>query len=339
MLALILAGCSFIIKGMNDFVCVGDATIDAFLSIHDANLHCRLNEKDCELCIKYGEKIPVDKFELSLGGIASNVSVGISRMGLKSVLCAEIGDDELSQKIANDLKKENVNTDLLLKTRGAPASFAVGINFKGERTLFVGHVKRKHDFNLADISTQWVYLGGLGDGWKAPYQKVLDHVQKNNLRLAFTPGSSQLEELDETVFAVLKNADVVFLNKEEAMKILNIKENDPNKILVQLQRLSPKAVVITDGKNGSYAIDENGAMYQLGVFPSNVVERTGAGDAYASGFLSALIFGRNVSEAMRFGAVNASSVIEHVGAQKGLLTRSQIEERLLEHSDFQTRLI
>ncbi|MBI2190285.1 MAG: hypothetical protein HYU49_01970, partial [Candidatus Levybacteria bacterium] len=59
---------------MNDFVCVGDATIDAFLSIHDANLHCRLNEKDCELCIKYGEKIPVDKFELSLGGIASNVS-------------------------------------------------------------------------------------------------------------------------------------------------------------------------------------------------------------------------------------------------------------------------
>ncbi|MBI1982280.1 MAG: carbohydrate kinase family protein [Candidatus Levybacteria bacterium] len=322
---------------MNDFVCVGDATIDAFLSIHDANLHCRLNEKDCELCIKYGEKIPVDKFELSLGGIASNVSVGLSRMGLRSVLCAEIGDDELSQKIANDLKKENVKTDLLLKTRGATASFAVGINFKGERTLFVGHVKRKHDFNLADISTQWVYLGGLGDGWKAPYRKILDYVQKNNLRLAFTPGSSQLEELGETVFAVLKKTEVLFVNKEEAIKILNIKENYPSKILVQLQRISPKIVVITDGKNGSCAIDENGVMYRLGTFPAKVVERTGAGDAYASGFLSALIFGRNVSEAMRFGAVNASSVIEHVGAQRGLLGREEVEKRLTDYPEFQAK--
>lgn len=316
---------------MHNIVCVGDATIDAFLSIHDASLHCRLNEKDCELCIKYGEKIPVDKFELSLGGIACNVSIGISRMGLKSALCAEIGDDELSEKIVNDLKKENVNTNLLLKTKGETASLAVGINFQGERTLFVGHVKRKHNFNLDGVSTHWLYLGGLGQEWEAPYKKVLDYVQKNNLRLAFTPGSAQLKELNEIVFEVLKNTEVLLVNKTEGglmVKRLNGKENDPSKILVQLKQLGPKIVVMTDGKNGSYAIDKDGKVYSLGIFPCNVLEKTGAGDAYASGFLAAVLFGLPVEEAMRFGAVNASSVIEHVGAQRGLLKREEIEKRL-----------
>lgn len=316
---------------MHDIVCVGDATIDAFLSIHDASLHCRLNEKDCELCIKYGEKIPVDKFELSLGGIACNVSVGISRMGLKSALCAEIGDDELSQKIVNDLEKENVNTDLLLKTRGETASLAVGINFKGERTLFVGHIKRKHNFSFDSMSTRWLYLGGLGQEWEEPYKKVLDYVQKNNARLAFTPGSAQLKELDETVFEVLKNTEILLVNKTEGERIvkrLNEQENDPSKIIVQLHRLGPKIVVMTNGKNGSSAIDKDGKIYNLGIFPCKVVEKTGAGDAYASGFLAAVLFGLSVEEAMRFGAVNASSVIEHVGAQKGLLKREEIEQRM-----------
>lgn len=325
---------------MHDIVCVGDATIDAFLSIHDASLHCRLNEKDCELCIKYGEKIPVDSFKLSLGGIACNVSVGVSRMGLRSALCAEIGDDELSQKIVNDLKKENVNTELLLKTKGETASLAVGINFKGERTLFVGHVKRKHNFSLDGISTRWLYLGGLGQEWEAPYKKVLDYVQKNSVKLAFTPGSAQLEELNETAFEILKNTEVLLINNEEGeliTKRLNEQENDPSKILVQLQQLGLKIVVITDGKNGSSAIDKDGKIYNLGIFPCNVVEKTGAGDAYASGFLAAVLFGLSVEEAMRFGAVNAASVIEHVGAQKGLLGKEKIEEKLSQHPEFQVQ--
>lgn len=325
---------------MRDVVCVGDATIDAFLSIHEASLHCRLNEKDCELCqvpdgtwlcLKYGEKIPVDSFKLSLGGIAGNVSVGLSRMGLKSALCAEIGDDELSQKIENDLKKENVNTELLLKTKGETASLAIGINFKGERTLLVGHVKRKHNFNFDGVSARWLYLGGLGEEWQEPYKKVLDYAQKNNLRLAFTPGSSQLEELNETAFEVLKKTEVLLVNKTEGEVIgkkRNEQENDPSKILVQLQQLGPKIVVITDGKNGSLAIDKDGKVYSLGIFPCNVVEKTGAGDAYASGFLGAVLSEKNVEEAMRWGAVNASSVIEHVGAQKGLLTKEEIEQRM-----------
>lgn len=325
---------------MHDIVCVGDATIDVFLSIHDASLHCRLNEKDCELCIKYGEKIPVDKFELSLGGIACNVSVGISRMGLKSVLCAEIGDDELSEKIINDLKKENVNTDPLLKTKDETASLAVGINFKGERTLFVGHVKRKHNFSFDSILTRWLYLGGLGQEWEEPYKKVLDYVQKNNARLAFTPGSAQLKELDETVFDILKNTEILLVNKTEGetiVKRLNEQENDPSKILVQLQRLGPKIVVMTDGKNGSSAIDKDGKVYSLGIFPCNFVEKTGAGDAYTSGFMAAVLFGLSVEEAMRWGAVNAASVIEHVGAQKGLIGREETEEKLSQYPEFQVQ--
>lgn len=309
-----------------DVLCIGDATVDAFLTIHDADLYCRLNENDCELCIKYGEKIPVDKHELLLGGIASNVSVGLSRLGIKAGICAEIGDDELSQKIIKDLDRENVDRTFLFQTKGQPTSFAVGLNFKGERTLFVCHTKREHDFSLDNIKVQWLYLGGLGQKWEEPYKKTLDYAQKNNLRLAFTPGSSQLEELTQTLFAVLKKTEILFVNKGEAIKIAG-GDFDVKTLLVRLRELGPKRVVITDGENGSYAVDEKGS-YRLGVFPAEVVERTGAGDAYVSGFLAATILEKPIVEAMRFGAINAASVIEHVGAQTGLLTKEEIEKRM-----------
>lgn len=325
-----------------DTVCVGNAKIDAFLSIHEANDCLRLNKDLNELCVKYGEKIQVDRCEFLLGGNAANVSVGLSRLGLKSSLCAEIGDDELSQKILNTLKKENIDTRCLIQTRGGKSSFSIIINFKGERTIFSQHVERLHNFTFEDISTRSIYLTSLGHEWKKPYKKVSEFVKKTQCFLAFNPGTLQIKTGEKGIGNILSITDILFVNKEEAARISNVhppsgglisNEKRGNidviqQLLKSLKNLGPKVVIITDGKNGSYAMDEKGKMLRQDRISCKIVENTGAGDAYSTGFLAAFLHGLTLKDAMRWGAVNASNVLGKVGAQTGLLRKEEMQEKL-----------
>ena len=320
-----------------DVICVGNAKIDAFLSIHEASAHLRLNKDTNELCIKSGEKITVDKCDFVLGGNAANVAVGLSRLGLKTSIIAEIGDDEFSQKITKTLSNENVDISYTKKTKGQPSSFSTIINFKGERTIFSEHVHRKHDFTFNNLSTKWIYLTSLGLEWKNAYARTVEFVKKSKCMLAFNPGTLQIAAGHESIASVLSITNILFVNKEEAAKISNFKfliSNDKDdkeiikKLLETLRKLGPKIVVITDGPNGSYAIDQKGAMFTKGHVPCRIVERTGAGDAYSTGFLAAILHGLTIKDAMSWGAINAASVIEQIGAQKGLLTIDQIKKTL-----------
>ncbi len=312
-----------------DVVCVGNAKIDTFLTLHEANNHLRLIEETNELCIKFGEKITVDKAEILLGGNAANVAVGLSRLGLSTTLVAEIGKDEFAQKIINTLSKEKVDVSNVRQTEGQQSSFSTIINFKGERTIFSEHVKRSHDFNFENISTKWVYLTSLGEEWIDVYNKTVDFVKRTNCRLAFNPGTLQIQAGLKNIENILLATDVLFVNKEEAAQITNYQlqitnEKERNKevitrLLETLQKLGPKIVIITDGKNGSFAIDALGNISKKGIVETQVIEKTGAGDAYSSGFLSALINNKSINDAMDWGAKNSASVIRKVGAQAGLL--------------------
>jgi len=130
---------------------------------------------------------------------------------------------------------------------------------------------------------------------------------------------------------VIKNSEIVFLNKEEAAKICNLKvtneENFIKDLLLQIRNKGAKVVVITDGTNGSFLIDDQNNIFSHRAIDSNVVERTGAGDAYASGFISAVLAGKNYQTAMKWGSENAASVIGKVGATAGLLKTEEIEKK------------
>lgn len=329
-----------------DIITIGNAVMDLFLVVHDANASTRLNKELNELCVKAGEKIEVDKCDVCLGGNAANAAVGLARSSIKTGLVAEIGDDEFAQKIEGLLQKEMVDTTYLKKTKDAASSMTIGINFQGERTLFVQHVKRLHDFQLEEIDTSWVYLTSLGNEWKTPYQHVVEYVGKTKARLAFNPGTLQVNAGYEQIKSVMQVADILFLNKEEGTKIASsVKriayslERDIRELLVGLQKMGPKVVVITDGKRGSYLLDEKGKMWFLDIFPAKVVEKTGAGDAFASGFMSGILSGVSIQEAMRWGTANAASVIGKVGSQAGLLTKEQYKEMLINNQAIQLKQI
>lgn len=310
-----------------DVICVGNAKIDTFLTLHQANNHLRFLEETNELCIKFGEKIAVDKAEVSLGGNASNVAVGLSRLGLNIGLVAEIGNDEFAQTIINNLNKENVNTSNVQQTEGQKSSFSTILNFKGERTIFSEHVKRKHNFSFENISARWIYLTSVGEVWENAYDKTVDFIKKTNARLAFNPGTLQIRSGRKNIENVLLATNILLINKEEGEDLLEYQHGQKSMedIISNLQKLGPKIVVITDGKNGSLTINETGEILKEGTAEAKVIEKTGAGDSYSSGFLGAILQGKSMQEAMRWGALNSASVIEKVGAQAGLLYRKDLK--------------
>ncbi len=324
-----------------DVVCIGNAKVDIFLQIHDTNKHFRLDLKTGELCIKSGDKATVDSADFMVGGNAANVSIGITRMGFKSSIVAEIGSDEFADKIINTLNSEKVSEKFLKKTQKA-SSFSVILNFKKERTIFEEHVEREHNFSFDNLYTQWIYLTSMGDKWHDAYKKTLDYVLAKKVKLAFNPGSKQLENIDE-IEEILKISEILFLNKEEAAKICSVAvtngDNFVRELILQIKNKGAKIVVITDGVNGSSLIDDQNNIISQKAIDANIVEKTGAGDAFASGFLSGVMSGVSFKDAMEWGSLNASSVISMVGAQRGLLTRDKLDEQLRINTNLKTENI
>ena len=322
---------------MLDILCIGDSVIDIFLKVPESNPNFKLEDTGNKVLMNLGEKISLEKYLMDIGGNATNTAVGISRLSLNVGLCAEIGQDEFSAKIINRLKEENINRNFIRQTSDAKTSLSVILSFSGERTIFSEHVLREHAFDFESLETKFIYLTSLGNKWEEAYEKTLNFVINKKPILAFNPGTLQIEKKDKLILDIIEKSDYLFLNKEEAEEILYGKELDLEtkdrkkvfkKLLFGLKSLGAKNVIITDSTNGSYACDYIGNLYFLGIVQTNVIEKTGAGDSYAAGFISAIIDGLTLQEAMIYGAINSSSVIEKIGALEGLLGKKELLEKL-----------
>ena len=319
---------------MFDVVCIGNALIDSFLVIHEANSFCRLDSKTGEFCIKAGQKIPLENVQFVLGGNACNVSVGLKRLGLKASLVVEFGNDAFAHKIKKELEEEGIDISHSVNSQSM-TSFGVGINFKNERSLFVWHATRKHDFNLNSIKAKWVYLSSIGESWRHVYRSIPSFIKATGSKLAFNPGTRQIAAGKEVLLPILAITDILFVNKEEGIRILYGKDRiitGNNKeqikyIAYKLHAMGPKMIVITDGERGSNAIGYDNEFYHEGIIDAPVIEKTGAGDSFSTAFLSAIIKGHDISDALRWGTLNSASVIGKVGAHAGLLTEDQIKRK------------
>lgn len=318
-----------------DAITIGGAKLDIFLTLNEKNSKVSFDAKKHELCFAHGEKIEVEKTQFCVGGNAANVAVGLARLGIKTAVVAEIGDDEFAQKIVNSLKKEGVDETFLHQIKSQESSISVAINYKGDRTLLTEHAKRKHNFAFDSAKTNWIYLTSLGQEWVHAYERLLSYIERKKPFLAFNPGTMQLDEKYSLIEKIIKITDILFVNKEEAETLVRSYADSqvPKEIehlLEATQSLGAKIVVITDGENGSYAIDQQKNHYHQTNFKTTIVERTGAGDGYATGFLAGTIHNLSVQQAMRWGAANAASVITRVGAEAGLLLLKEMEAKVHE---------
>lgn len=318
-----------------DVITLGGTTMDAFMTLDDTHNRYHFDEKTGELSFRHGEKINVKRYDFSMGGNATNVAVGLARLGFKSTICSEIGDDEMSIKIRNTLAQENIERLFMVQTPGR-SNFSVIVNFKGERTIFSEHILRENNFDIIDATTKYVYITSLGTKWHHAYENMLKFAKEQNAVITFNPGNPQFKDGKEIVEKVMKETEILFLNKEEAELLLfnhyGEKDDDSEgyieRLAKKLQKLGPKIVVITNGKEGSYCLDENGKFYDQPMQPGEPVERTGAGDAYTAGFLAATMHGLSIPERMTWGSHNAASVVQQIGAEAGLLTEEEMGKKV-----------
>src|SRR3989344_250071 len=311
-----------------DVITIGDSTIDTFIKIHDATIECDINREECKICVRYGDKIPVDSIAQSVAGNAANIAAGIATIGLRCAVYTNLGDDSQGELIKKTLTAKGVIADYIQTQKGMHSNMSVILSFKGERTAFVYH--QPWFYHLPKlVSSKWVYFTSISQSFVESniIDEVAHYVDKHNSKLAFGPGTFQIEANIKRYPNTLERCELLICNLEEAKQILEIeiKEKVPvRELLDKMLSLGPKLIVLTDGEEGSYATDGNRYL-KTGVFPTKLVEKTGAGDAYASAFISALIFDMPITEAMIWGTINASHVIRELGAQNGLLTRADLE--------------
>lgn len=309
-----------------DLLSIGDATIDVFLTPTESEELCRVDTKECFVAFKYGAKIPVKNLEFSMGGNAANNSVGVTRLGVKTAVVLTIGDDNIGSQIIQSLKNEGVDATYVVQQPSTTSTYSTIINYGGERTIFVYYPPRSYEFPVALPTPPWVYLTSLGESFRPFYNHMAEWLMKNpNIKLAFNPGPWQLKSGLEVIGSVLKLTDTLFVNREEAEGLTNFgkSQGKEKELLTAVSNLGPKVCVITDGGNGVFAYNRQ-VFLKCPVLPVDAYERTGAGDAFGSGCLSALIKGKNLDEALLWGTVNSASVIGYTGAQKGLLKEGDL---------------
>lgn len=309
---------------MHDLVTIGDIKLDTFVVLPTAQLKCALKKSDhrCELCFEHGAKIPVEDFEPQIAGSAANVAVGMRRLGFRSAVVAVMGADATATLARARLKEERVDARYLKVLKGERSSYSIVMTYAGERTMLTAH--RPHHYRLPALQPfKWLYLSELGADFAEVYRDAATLAQKRKANLAINPGTIQLQAGLRVLAPTLKQTDALFVNTEEAHILLGMRTNgnDLKHLIAKIWKLGPAVVVVTDGRRGAYAYD-GGDIWHCPAFPAEVVEMTGAGDSFATGFLAARMREKPLAECLRWGAVNAASVVAHVGPQPGLLTKT-----------------
>lgn len=316
-----------------DFLAVGDIVVDAFIRLHDASVHCKLDNEECEICMRWGDKIPYEFAEVVPAvGNSANAAVAAARLGLNSALRAYVGDDMYATQCYASLQIDNVSLDYIEKVPGKHTNYHYVLWFESQRTILVKHETFEYTVPALEQGPKWLYLSSLGEN-SLPYHLALMEQLKAwpETKLAFQPGTFQMKMGVAALKSVYERADILFCNKEEAEKILGKESgSDIKDLLKALQELGPKTVVMTDDTRGCYTAGHDGVVLHCPRYPDPrpPYEITGAGDALASTTVVALALGQPLEEALRWGSVNASAVLQEIGAQKGLLKREQLEKNL-----------
>lgn len=312
---------------MNDFLAIGETTIDAFIRL-GKEAHAVLDKDKGTVSLPAAAKVPFESaIEIPAVANASNAAVAARRLGLPSALVANVGSDTNGAKCIERLKQEGVSTKFVKAHDGLETNYHYVLWYEDERTILQKH--SHFPYTLPKMAAPaWLYLTSLGENSLPLHMEIAAFLREHpETKLAFQPGIFQITFGVEALKEIYARTDIFFCNVEEAGEILGMQTLGVNELLKRVHALGPKTVVITDGPKGAYAFDGKETYTQLPYpDPKPPLERTGAGDAFSSTTVAALALGHDLPTALKWGAVNSMSVVQYVGAQKGLLNKEKIAE-------------
>jgi ribokinase len=304
---------------MFDVITIGSATVDMFMKSNQ--FHLQSAESGVLLCEEYGGKIDIDEFSWQSGGAGTNAAVGFSRMGFKVAAVVEIGKDIFGQYVYDELRKEQVDPSYVISEKDEQTAIsAILVSGEGGRSILT-HRGASSMLEARDIpwevlgQTRWIHLSNVSANTELIFQ-LFGHVQSTSIGMSWNPGRKELELIASGhIQAEHIPCDIMIMNKEE-WAILSSVQNTLLEAVGQ--------VIITEGKEGGHVYKKNHYEYKYDTPEVKAVQETGAGDAFAVGYVTAHLLGKSVEESTSWGVKNAVSVIQHMGAKTGLLYRRDL---------------
>ena len=322
-----------------EVICIGSVSKDIFFPTDEGIILETPEDITAKqkVAFELGGKYRVkDRFE-AVGGVAANVATGLARLGRSVALYSCIGGDEMGRYLSHELAKEGVSTDLLHRYDDADTDLSaiIVLTQNGERTIF--HNRDANERLVIEeqklAHSQWLFLSALNGDWKKNLATALGAKKKFGCSLAYNPGQHNIKDDAGQVFSALSSVDVLLLNKDEAVELLlqsatrptDEELDDQQFLLKKLFEAGPRVIGMTDGKRGAWGYAGT-TYWHCPIFTRGaVVDSTGAGDAFGSGFFAAHLAKRSLPESLQYGIANSGSVIGFYGAIEGLLHQKEID--------------
>jgi sugar/nucleoside kinase (ribokinase family) len=317
-----------------DIVFVGDVAVDQYLTLEDDTVTVEQGSEGRRLVLPFGAKISCEVTTIvPAGGNSANAAVACARLGLRTALVAYVGDDGQGRGAVSALRAEGVDASLVRPDPAVPTNRNFVLRVGHERTILVHH--EQHDCHWPHLRPaevpSWLYLSSVGTDSHAYEDQIVDWLESEpRVSLAFEPGTLQLTRGAVALGRLFRRAALVVCNREEAAALTGGRPgDDPVRLLDAMLALGPDQVVITDGSAGAFGSDGS-ARYAVPVFPDDgpVVDRTGAGDAFAATLVAGVAAGLPLDRVMVRAPVNSMRVVQHVGSQAGLLDDATMEALL-----------
>lgn len=311
---------------------IGDIFTDAFIKLREDKARIDTDPDGSKrLSMEFGSKPPYERVDIVQAvGPSPNAAVAFSRLGLRTDLMAFLGDDLPGKDSLTYLTSEGVGTTALSVQKNMRSNYYYVLRYGADRTILVKNEEYDYAWQEPKETPDWIYLSLISaSAWRL-HEDMLTYLDKHPaMRLAFQPGTFHFEWGPEKLARIYKRSYIVVLNREEAALVTGKPLDSIHELAGALHELGPEVVIITDGPEGSYA------SYQSKIIsmpnypdPAPPVDRTGAGDAFASTIVAALALGESIETALRWAPVNSMSVVQQLGAQAGLLKTSDINEYL-----------
>lgn len=307
---------------MFDVVTFGSATWDIFLDLKDFEV---VEDKEFltgeGLCFNFGSKVEVERADFFVGGGGTNSAVTFANQDLNVAYCGAVGKDFAAREIKEELQKRNIDT--YLQQVEATTNHSVILTPAGrERTILTyreaAEMLTEDKVDWDALQAKWFYLAPLSGELGAMTESIIKRASQRDIKVAFNPSSSQLEFSDAKMNRILEKVDVLLLNQEEAAKLTGIFYEQEQEIFKEIDQRCPGIAIMTKGPEGVVASDGE-YLYQGDPLPADIKDKTGAGDAFGSGFVTGLIRAEGLEYAIQLGIANATACLEEKGAKNGLL--------------------
>lgn len=311
-----------------DIITIGSATVDAFAHTDPTQSEVLNVHSHKDIAYPLGAKILIKELHLFVGGGGTNTAVAFSRLGLKTAFLGKIGKDDNGKTISDCLFTEKVD---FIGTYGMISGYSVILDSVAEdRTIFTykgcNDELRISDVDFRILDCKWLYLSSMMKESFYTQCRIARYAARRGTKIAYNPSLYMVKTGPGYIKDILKRTEILIFNKDEAQTLVGDFSDNIFNLLLFVARLGPKVVVITDGSNGAYCYNSyDGTVYSARPGRVKVIETTGAGDAFAAGFVAGIMLGKDIEMSIKSGMINAESVISHLGSKNMLLGRKLFE--------------